>query len=113
MLCLHFIIHLPYLLGLLYLTSYRNKDKYEGDGFCGPTVRLCEMESQEYKEKSRAIAPSKTIATEQDCCSMRKHADDQKKRASQLLESITETRKRLGLGERGEIEVDLSDSQGK
>lgn len=92
----------------MYLTSYRNKDKYKGDGFCGPTIRLCEMESLEYKNKSRAIAPSKTILTEQDCNSMRKHADGQKELASKLLKSITDTRERLGLGGEGEVEVDLS-----
>lgn len=94
--------------GLLHVSSYRNTDKCQGSNVCGPTVRLCEMETLEYTKKSRAIAPSKTITTEADSCIMRRQADDQKKMASQLLEAITDTRDRLGLGGEGEIEVELA-----
>jgi len=81
--------------GLLYVCSYRNRDKYrEGIELCGPTIRLCEMETLEYTEKSRAIEPSKTITTEGNCRFMRQQAQDQKDMASQLLKSIKDTRDR-------------------
>lgn len=94
--------------GLLHVCSYRNTDKYkQSDGFCGPTVRLCEMETLEYTKKSRAIAPSKTIASQEDCRIMRQQADDQKDLASQLLNSIKDMRNKMGLENEGEIEVQL------
>jgi len=93
--------------GLLYICSYRNMAKYKDAGFCGPTVRLCEMETLEHTHKSRAIVPSKTITTEDNCRSMRQQADEQKDLASQLLSSIEDTRNRMGLGNNGEIEVQL------
>ena len=95
--------------GLLHVCSYRNRGKYKDEpGFCGPTIRLCEMETLEYTKKSRAIAPSKTIATEHNCRIMRQQADNQKDMASQLLRSIKDTRDRQGLGNEGEFEVQLS-----
>mmetsp|Transcript_37579 Transcript_37579/g.90634 ORF Transcript_37579/g.90634 Transcript_37579/m.90634 type:complete len:395 (-) Transcript_37579:539-1723(-) len=76
---------------LLFVCSYRIREG-EGSGFCGPTIRLCEMETLEYTRKSRAIAPSKTITTEDDCRVMRQQADEQKEMAIQLLNAIKDTR---------------------
>ena len=69
------------------------------------------METLEYTKKSRAIAPSKTIMTEEDCRVMRKQADDQKEMASQLLKAIKDTRERLGVGHEGEFEIQLNPSR--
>eukprot|EP00584_Thalassiosira_punctigera_P002165 CAMPEP_0172532044 /NCGR_PEP_ID=MMETSP1067-20121228/5238_1 /TAXON_ID=265564 ORGANISM="Thalassiosira punctigera, Strain Tpunct2005C2" /NCGR_SAMPLE_ID=MMETSP1067 /ASSEMBLY_ACC=CAM_ASM_000444 /LENGTH=1180 /DNA_ID=CAMNT_0013316505 /DNA_START=11 /DNA_END=3553 /DNA_ORIENTATION=+ len=87
--------HSRWRKGLLYVCSYRNTEKYKDDGFCGPTIRLCEMETLEYKMKSRAIAPSKIIVSEDNCRILRQQADAQKDLASQLLKSIKDTRDKM------------------
>jgi len=96
--------------GLLHVCSYRNQDKYTcGSGFCGPTIRLCEMETLEYTKKSRAIEPSKTIISEQNCTIMREQAKDTLEMARQLLKSTKDTRDKHCLGDEREFEIQLHD----
>ena len=83
--------------GMLHVCSARNKEKYAQLGYSGYAPRLCAMETDEYKKKSRAIAPCKNIVNEEDCEAMRKAVRDQKAMADDLLQLIQSARDHFGV----------------
>ncbi|EJK44937.1 hypothetical protein THAOC_36485, partial [Thalassiosira oceanica] len=93
--------------GMLHVCSARNKEKYAQPGYSGYAPRLCAMETDEYKKKSRAIAPCKNIVNEADCEAMREAVRNQKAMADDLLLLIQSARDHFGVDNEREVAINV------
>lgn len=88
---------------LTYLSSHRNKGKYPQEEHCAH--RLIEMETSDYRTKTRAIHPVTALSTTQECQALRDLAQRQQKLSKELFQSIKEARNREIVTEEDEIRL--------
>jgi hypothetical protein len=85
-------LHGHWRKGLTYVSSHRNKGKYPQEEHCAH--RLIEMETSDYRTKTRAIRPVTAVSTTQECHALRGSAQRQQELSKELFQSIQEARDR-------------------
>jgi hypothetical protein len=96
-------LHGHWRKGLTHVSSHRNKGKYPQEEHCAH--RLIEMETLDYRSRTRAIRPVTAVSTTQECHALRGSAQRQQKLSKELFQSIQEARDREIVTEEDEIRL--------